>query len=336
MLENFPLEVDIAAPPKPNPVRTLEEFPTETSVVLRVAAPGTESVPKHSPSMLVRRSHAPSIVTVALIVGGIFLIWHLNQGAPVARIATARPPAQPAASEIAREFTPGPASVTTMPPSAAPEVSGAAPAPLGVPELDEEPSRTEPRSTASNAAVERRSSVPIQASPPPPPVAPPVPPVQESAVVTAVPAVPTAVVDSRPIVGLDSSSTTSVTAPEPERASVWADMDPLLYERAAVRALLERYRAAYERLDARAAKRVWPGADERALERAFSGLERQTVNFDACDIDISNARGRALCRGSASYTPRVGKRDERTQGRNWTFVIQKAGGDWRIESVRAQ
>jgi hypothetical protein len=113
-------------------------------------------------------------------------------------------------------------------------------------------------------------------------------------------------------------------------------MDPLLYERAAVRELLERYRAAYEGLDARAAKRVWPGADERALERAFSGLERQTVNFDACDIDITNARGRALCRGSATYTPRVGKRDERTQGRNWTFVILKAGGDWRIESVQAQ
>jgi hypothetical protein len=113
-------------------------------------------------------------------------------------------------------------------------------------------------------------------------------------------------------------------------------MDPVLYERAAVRALVDRYRFAYERLDARAAKRVWPGVDQRALEHTFSSVERQTVNFEACDIDITNTLGRASCRGSTTYTPRVGERDERTEDQNWTFSLYKAGGDWRISSVRTQ
>src|SRR5688572_17848620 len=94
MLENFPLEVDIAAPPLPTPVPTLEAFPAESNVARMASRP--ESVPKQSPQKSPRRTHA-LLVVGALMIGGVFSIWHLNQGAPVTRIVTARASAQPAA-----------------------------------------------------------------------------------------------------------------------------------------------------------------------------------------------------------------------------------------------
>jgi hypothetical protein len=146
------------------------------------------------------------------------------------------------------------------------------------------------------------------------------------------------VVASRPIENAAPAMAvaTSGTIAAPERRSIWADMDPILYERAAVRAVVEQYRSAYERLDARAAKRVWPGVDQRALERAFSGLESQTVNFDECNVDITNTRGTARCRGRATFVGRVGTRVPQTHVRDWTFQLSKAGDNWAIDSIRAQ
>jgi len=51
-----------------------------------------------------------------------------------------------------------------------------------------------------------------------------------------------------------------------------------------VRKVIERYRDAYERLDAAAARAVWPGVDEAALTRAFDGLTSQRIEFERCDI----------------------------------------------------
>jgi hypothetical protein len=107
-------------------------------------------------------------------------------------------------------------------------------------------------------------------------------------------------------------------------------------EEAAVRAVLEQYRGAYERLDADAARRIWPGVDERRLARAFSDLESQTLDFDRCRVDVTSRRGTAHCRGRATYIARVGKREPQTQVRDWTFQLWKAGDSWTIESIRSQ
>ncbi len=111
---------------------------------------------------------------------------------------------------------------------------------------------------------------------------------------------------------------------------------PILNDEGAVRSILERYRGAYDRLDAYAAKTVWPSLDEDRLARAFSDLDSQTMVFDACRIDVGSTRGVASCSGRMTYVARVGSRSARTQARTWTFQLQKHDAGWTIDSVRAR
>lgn len=95
---------------------------------------------------------------------------------------------------------------------------------------------------------------------------------------------------------------------------------------------LRRYAAAYDHLDARAAQTVWPSVDERALARAFQGLESQDITFNQCDVMVSQPQGSAsaACLGSATYVPRIGNKDARTEQRRWTFQLQKVQDAWVI------
>lgn len=103
---------------------------------------------------------------------------------------------------------------------------------------------------------------------------------------------------------------------------------------APVRELLASYQAAYGRLDARFAKEIWPSVDERALARAFSGLESQTVTFDTCDLTVSGARAVASCRGNATFMTRIGRRNSHTESRQWTFLLEKSAERWVIGAVQ--
>ncbi len=78
-------------------------------------------------------------------------------------------------------------------------------------------------------------------------------------------------------------------------------------ESAQVKALLQRYQAAYERLDARLVHAVWPGVNEAALARAFGGLESQALDFKACYIQLRGATADVLCTGSDSVRPEGGQ-----------------------------
>jgi hypothetical protein len=98
---------------------------------------------------------------------------------------------------------------------------------------------------------------------------------------------------------------------------------------------LQRYRAAYQDLDARSAQAVWPAVNEAALARAFDGLESQMLTFDACDVRVSGEAAWATCRGSARYVPKIGSREPRLESRTWTFTLKKAGEDWKIDTARA-
>jgi hypothetical protein len=103
-----------------------------------------------------------------------------------------------------------------------------------------------------------------------------------------------------------------------------------------VKQTLQRYRVAYEGLDARKAQAVWPAVNQAALARAFDGLESQSLTFEACDVRVRGELATATCQGSARYVPKIGSREPRTERRVWNFALHKAGDEWKIESARAE
>jgi tetratricopeptide (TPR) repeat protein len=167
----------------------------------------------------------------------------------------------------------------------------------------ETPAPTTQRVSAAPAVAERPS---------PPPVA-------ERASATPVP------VERVP----DTPPTVSPRVDRPSEAPpVLAGDDPAL-----IRDALQRYRRAYNALDARLAHAVYPGVDEAALTHAFEGLRSQSLEFEACSVDALAESARVVCRGSARYVPKVGSREPRAEARVWTFRLRKNDGDWRIESA---
>jgi hypothetical protein len=99
---------------------------------------------------------------------------------------------------------------------------------------------------------------------------------------------------------------------------------------------LQRYRSAYEGLDAREARAVWPAVNEAALARAFDNLESQRLTFDACSVQLHGDDAVAMCRGTARYVPKIGSHEPRVEPRSWTFALRKAGDEWKIASARAE
>jgi hypothetical protein len=102
---------------------------------------------------------------------------------------------------------------------------------------------------------------------------------------------------------------------------------------AMIRDALQRYRRAYNALDARLAHAVYPGVDETALTHAFDGLRSQSLEFEVCSVDSLGASARAVCRGQARYVTKIGSREPRSEPRVWTFRLRKDDGDWTIESA---
>lgn len=134
----------------------------------------------------------------------------------------------------------------------------------------------------------------------------------------------------------------ALAAPAPSvPAAVPADRSvpptrPVVDDDRLVRDTLQRYRTAYEDLDAHSAQAVWPAVNQAALARAFDGLESQTLIFDACSVQLRGESASATCRGSARYVPKVGSREPRVEPRVWNFTLRKNDGGWKIESARAQ
>jgi hypothetical protein len=103
-----------------------------------------------------------------------------------------------------------------------------------------------------------------------------------------------------------------------------------------VRNVLQKYRTAYDELDAGSAQAVWPSLDRSALARAFNGLSSQRLSFDSCNVVVSGVVASATCRGSARYVPKVGTREPRVEPRKWSFVLRKSGEAWAIEAARTE
>jgi tetratricopeptide (TPR) repeat protein len=126
-----------------------------------------------------------------------------------------------------------------------------------------------------------------------------------------------------------AAATTSSAVAAPSSAAV-------VDERTLVQEALQRYRSAYEELNAESARDVWPAVNAGALARAFDGLESQTLTFQDCDVQLDGAAAKAICRGTTRYVPKVGSRVPRTEPRRWSFSLRKQGGDWKIENARAE
>ncbi len=124
----------------------------------------------------------------------------------------------------------------------------------------------------------------------------------------------------------------AIARPEPEALpSVVARS-----EQNEIQRTLGQYRSAYQRLDAEAAQAVWPSVDVRALARAFDTLSSQELAFETCLFDIAGPVATAQCRGSATYTPKVGGRGPKAERRQWTFHLRKVDEAWKIESAQAR
>jgi len=127
-----------------------------------------------------------------------------------------------------------------------------------------------------------------------------------------------------------------VTAPADAIAPVSVPATVTVNDEQLVREALQKYRWAYEELDAASAHDIWPGVDQAALARAFDGLASQALTFQDCALEIEGPAATAVCRGTTQYVPKVGSRVPRVEPRRWNFSLRKRGAGWQIENARAE
>jgi hypothetical protein len=138
-----------------------------------------------------------------------------------------------------------------------------------------------------------------------------------------------------PPVALPASSTLPAIAARPEPEAL-PSVVAARTEQNEIQRTLGQYRSAYGLLDAEAARAVWPSVDVRALARAFDSLTSQQLAFESCQFDIDGAAATAQCRGSATYTPKVGSRGPKLEARQWTFQLRKVDEGWKIQSAQTK
>jgi hypothetical protein len=183
----------------------------------------------------------------------------------------------------------------------------------------------------ASATVTPRPDAPRLDSPRPSVPQPPAPALAAPAAATAATASPPA--SNEPVA--DAAPRPEPLAPLPAAAPADTSAAESL-DRRDVTATLNAYAHAFARLDARAARAVWPSVDERALARAFAGLSAQDIAFDDCAINVHGSRADAACRGTASYVAKVGKDEPRVEPRTWQFQLERDGDAWKIAAAEAR
>jgi hypothetical protein len=232
---------------------------------------------------------------------------------------SARPPLATIVPSIAREDT---ARIASPPPK--------------IVALSAAPERRQPLERPSS--IVRGTSGGARTVPPPGPrpstesiTTAPMAAVATPAVRSAVPEPPAAPEPSPALVSPPRAAA-AIVRPEPEALpSVVART-----EQSEIQRTLGQYRSAYSLLDAEAARAVWPSVDVRALARAFDSLTSQELAFETCQFDIVGQAATAQCRGSATYTPKVGSRGPKLEPRQWTFQLRKVDEGWKIQSAQTR
>jgi len=209
-------------------------------------------------------------------------------------------------------------------PEVATTVARATPPPTLIP-LVAETSPVPPRDAATT--LTSSPPRPIDPSPAPAGVSEPEPP-QAAILSPATPSRP-------PAESLEAPAPPPSTSPAVSTPPAPSSGTPLP-ETGAIERTLGRYRNAFSDLDVGAARQVWPTVDERALRRAFDGLETQDLSFDACLIDVTGLRAEASCSGTASYVRKIGGNDTHVERRQWKFSLRKVSNEWLIDAVAAR
>ena len=127
------------------------------------------------------------------------------------------------------------------------------------------------------------------------------------------------------------SSSASVLAP-----SAPAGTSTTAARTASVQSVIDRYRQAFDALDASSVAGFWPSVDARALSRAFAQLDSQQLHFERCDIELAGARAFASCHGYVQLVRKAGSQDPRTESRQWTFTLGEVNDHWVILGVDAR
>lgn len=235
-------------------------------------------------------------------------------GTPVTREPTTTPeslmPSEPVAGSRGPIATPAAPAVVALPPSTGPTARPAGLAGGASAETSETIGVPRSAGNADTATEVALSNDPSSVNPRAAPL-PLAPPMLPSAAPVSTPAMTEA--------GL-------VTAAPPAPARDATD----------IQMVLTRYRSAFSDLDAAAVSHVWPGADSRALARAFRGLEEQGIAFDNCDIQVTGTSAAASCGGTVRYVTRVGSKDPRTERRRWQFTLGKVQDRWMIQTVESR
>ena len=334
---SLPAAVSAGEPAKP----ALWEFPAEGPHSAGTAAAVARTSTRH---------WAMYAATAAVIFGGILAgTWGaraLQRSRPAATQAAAAPvvnapvvgtpvddPAKlPAAlipSVELRPFVGAPVARVVANP---PRIADAASRPVPDDRQTRDTAATTPRGTSGGASTAARLTPTTRprTEPVPPPAAPmaAINPAVTSTPPQASPVVETPAAAAPPAQRIPAA----IARPEPEALpSVVARSDQSEIQRT-----LGQYRSAYGRLDAEGAQAVWPSVDVRALARAFDTLSSQELEFETCLFDIAGPVATAQCRGSATYTPKVGGRGPKAERRQWTFRLRKVNEAWKIESAQAK
>jgi len=256
-------------------------------------------------------------------------------------VAAAPPPATLESNLAPRETTPAPSLTTPVSPkstSALPKTAASKTAP---PKTASAPPKTTVRAVGKRALARR---VPAQnPSPAQPARFAQVPMPQPRNGVQPPPAGVAALaptVSSPPAIqppGNPLREVSSDLVRQPPSAAVTVAVDPLAADRSAVADVLAAYRKSYNNLDAEAALAVWDGVDERALRHAFSGLSRQHLSFDRCDVRVQAAdRAAARCDGVLSYAAKVGDGSAQQRRLTWNMDLHRDGDRWKIVSVKTR
>ncbi|HTK28959.1 MAG TPA: hypothetical protein VL309_05380 [Vicinamibacterales bacterium] len=256
--------------------------------------------------------------------------------APVAAIPE---PAPPVEARVQRDASPAPAATAgaaassetrpVRPERAAAEVVNAVgttppPAPAASP-VAAAPSRPVP------SAVPARLETPVL-----PPEGDPAAVLPQASITPPPAESRAAAVPVRPVSEPAPAAAAPPAAASPSLAPRPVPTPPAIDDEALIKQALQRYRMAYDGLDASSARAIWPAVDQAALARAFDGLESQHLTFESCNVQLGAGKAAATCRGSAEYIPKVGSREPRTEPRVWTFALRRNGAAWIIDSARAE
>lgn len=145
------------------------------------------------------------------------------------------------------------------------------------------------------------------------------------------PKVPVASVNAAAIGALPQAPVPAGVAPAATAATEGADAPD--GERRNVRAVVDAYKSAYDRLDPAAAAALWPGVDTAALSRAFGALSSQRVTLDHCEIGILGVLSSARCSGAVEYVRRGGDATLQRRPMSWVFALTQTAGQWQITKV---